>query len=159
MVFVFAGLVMAADLTLTKIGVLSTVGIDYSTVDYVGGIPTFEGTASPGAQVAVKIKTTTAYVMTASPSGIWQFVPTSLDAGSNAVVITSGEQSLAFVLNFNATPSATPTATPTAVVVPTELPDAGVWEYYLPAIGVGLLILFAGKYLKDKMHKWEGPTR
>jgi hypothetical protein len=155
-VFSSAGLVMAANLALTKIGVLSTVGIDYSTVDYVGGIPTFEGTATPGAQVAIKIKTTISYVMTASPSGVWQFVPTSLDTGSNPIVITSGEQSLAFILNFNATPSATPTATPTAVVVPAELPSAGVWEYYLLVVGAGLLVLLLGKYVRDKMHKWEG---
>ncbi len=157
MFFSFVGLVMADNLTLTKVGVLSTVGIDYSTINYTGGIPTLEGTASPGAQVSVKIKTTVGYTTTASPSGIWQFVPASLDTGSNPIVITSGTQSLAFVLNFNATASATPTATPTAV--PTELPSSGVWEYYLPVIGVGILVLFLGKYIKHKMHKWEGKVK
>ncbi len=153
--FFGVGVAMAEGLTLTRIGVLSTVGIDYSVVDYVGGVPLFEGTASPGAQVAVKIKATTNYVTTGSQSGIWQFVPAALDAGSNPIVITSGDQSLAFILNFNATISATPTATS----IPEELPSAGVWEYYLPVVGAGILILILGNQVKKRMYRWEGKVK
>lgn len=144
----------AASLILTKIGVLSTVGVDYSVVTYSGGIPTFEGTATPSSQVLIKIKTSTDATTAASPSGAWSFTPGVLDKGNSVVVITSGVESLSLTLIYNATPSATPTATPTAV--PTELPASGVWEYYLPVLGGGLLILFFGKYLKDKMVDWEG---
>lgn len=146
--------VWAASLVLTKIGVLSTVGVDYSIVTYTGGIPTFEGTATPSSQVLIRIKTSTDATTAASPSGAWSFTPGVLDKGSSAVVITSGVESLSLTLIYNATASATPSATPTAV--PTELPATGVWEYYLPVLGGGLLVLFLGKYLKDRMVAWEG---
>lgn len=152
--FVFTSAVLAQDLTLTKVGVLSTVGIDYSQIEYTGTIPFFEGLASPSAQVLIKIKTSTDATVAASPSGKWSFTPGVLDKGNSPVVITSGGQSLAFVINYNATPSATPSATPTAI--PDELPEAGVWEYYLPALGGGLLVLFLGKHLKQRMSEWEG---
>lgn len=157
--FLSAGVVFALDLTLTRVGVLSTVGVDYSLIDYTGTIPTFEGTASPSAQVRIKIKTSTDATIAASPSGVWKFTPGVLSAGSSSIVITSGTQSIAFVLNFNATPSATPTATATPTVIPTELPSSGEWEYFIPVIGMGLAVLFLGKYIKDRMLAWEGKKR
>lgn len=150
--FIFTGVVLAQELALTRIGVLSTVDVDYSNVVYSGAIPTFEGTASPSSVVYIKIKSSTDATTAASPSGVWQFTPGVLDAGVSAIQITSGSESLAFFLTFNATPSATPTPTP----IPTELPDAGVWEYYLPIIGMGLTVFFFGKFLKGKMMSWEG---
>lgn len=148
--FLAVGVVFAQELTLTKVGVLSTVGVDYSSIDYTGAIPTLEGTATPSAQVLIKIKTSTEATVAASPSGVWKFTPGVLSLGSSSILITSGSQSISFLLNFNATPAATPT------LIPEELPDAGVWEYYLPVIGAGILILFLGKYIKGKMLSWEG---
>lgn len=145
----------AVNLTLTKIGTLSTVGVDYSTVNYTGGIPRFEGTASPAAQVSIRIKTSTDATTAASPSGVWNFTPGVLDAGSNAIVITSGSETLSLTLIYNATPAATPTPTP----LPEELPAAGIWEYYLPAFGAGFLVLFLGRYIKNKMLAWEGKKK
>lgn len=156
-IFAIAGIVWAQDLTLTRIGVLSTIGVDYSVVNYSGGIPTFEGTASPSAQVLIRINTSTEATVAASPSGVWKFKPGVLDLGSSTVVISSGLQSLSLTLNFNATPSATPTVTPTPI--PDELPASGVWEYYLPAIGLGFLVLFLGKNVKDRMMAWEGKSK
>lgn len=153
------GVVHAADLTLTKIGALSTVGIDYSVVDYVGGVPVLEGTATPGAQVAVKIKTLTGYTSAASPSGVWIFVPASLDAGANSITVTSGTMSLGFTLNFNSISAVTPTATPTATltVTPTiNLPETGVWENMLLAIVVGIAVIYFGMFISHKMLVWEG---
>lgn len=152
--FLSVGYVFAQELTLTRIGVLSTVGVDYSSVIYTGAIPTFEGTASPGATVLIKIKTSTDATVAASPSGVWQFTPGVLDPGTSAIVISSGEQSLAFLLTFNATPSPTLTVTPTPEVV--VLPEAGVWEYYIPAFGLGIVVLFLGKWVREKMMAWEG---
>ena len=154
--FLAVGVVYALGLTLTKVGVLSTVGVDYSLIDYTGAIPTLEGTATPSALVLIKIKTSTEATVAASPSGVWRFTPGVLSLGSSPIVITSGSQSISFTLNFNATPAAVPTATATPTPVPEELPDAGVWEYYLPVIGAGILVLFLGKYIKDKMLSWEG---
>ncbi|HCX25989.1 MAG: hypothetical protein UX08_C0004G0031 [Candidatus Collierbacteria bacterium GW2011_GWB1_45_35] len=154
--FLSVGVVFAQELTLTKVGVLSTVGVDYSSIDYTGAIPTLEGTATPSAQVLIKIKTSTEATVAASPSGVWKFTPGVLSLGSSSIVITSGSQSISFSLNFNATPAATPTATATPTPIPEELPDAGVWEYYLPVIGAGILVLFLGKYIKEKMLSWEG---
>jgi len=149
--------VFALDLSLTRVGVLSTVGVDYTNITYLGTIPTFEGVASPSSTVYIRIKTSTDSTVAASPSGAWQFTPSVLDLGNSSVLITSGLQSLSFTINFNATPSATPTATPTAI--PTELPASGVWEYYLPIIGMGIIVFFFGKFLKNKMLSWEGKVK
>ncbi len=150
--FTFVGVVFAQDLILTKIGSLSAVGVDYSNVEYSGAIPTLEGTASPSAIVYIKIKTSTDLVVAATPSGVWEFTPGVLDPGANTIEITSGIETLSFTLNYNATPAAEVTPTP----IPEELPAAGIWEYYLPIIGMGLTVVFFGKFLKGKMLSWEG---
>ncbi len=150
--FVFVGTVFAQDLTLTSVGVLSTVGVDYSNIEYTGTIPYFEGLATPSSQVLIKIKTSTDATVAASPSGKWSFTPGVLDKGNSSVTITSGGQTLAFVINFNATPA----AEVTPATVADELPEAGVWEYYLPALGGGLLVLYLGRYIKQRMSVWEG---
>lgn len=148
-VFVFVRQVWAYDLTLTSVGALSTLGIDYSLVSYTGGIPTLTGTASPSAEVGIKIKTLLRYT-TASVSGVWQFLPTTLDQGDNLIVISSGEQIVSFTLRFNATSSGS-VATPAAIPDESELLDAGVWEYYIPAIAFGLGVYFLGRYGRRKM--------
>lgn len=151
-VFIFVKNVLAYDLTLTGVGTQSTLGIDYSLINYIGGIPTLVGTASPSAEVGVKIKTLLKYA-TASTSGVWQFVPTALDQGDNTVVISSGVQSITFVLRFNSTASATvatPTATPS-----TALPDTGMWEYYIPALSLGLGVFLVGRYGRRWMKNWD----
>ena len=145
--------VWAYDLTLTSVGVLSTLGTDYSVVNYTGGIPTLTGTASPSAQVGVKIKPLLNYT-TSSTSGVWQFVPASLDQGDNLIIITSGVQSISFTLKFNSTASAS-VATPAALPDESALPDAGVWEYYIPVLVAGLGVYFLGRFGKDRMQKWE----
>ncbi|KKT39836.1 hypothetical protein A3K29_00640 [Candidatus Collierbacteria bacterium RIFOXYB2_FULL_46_14] len=155
--FFSIGVVFAQDLSLTRVGVLSTVGVDYANISYTGAIPVMEGTASPSSIVNIKIKTSTDATLAASPSGNWSFTPGVLDPGISTIVISSGLQSITFNLNFNATPAATPTATPTST--PTELPAAGVWEYYLPIIGAGLVIFFFGKFLKNQMLFWEGKKK
>ena len=145
--------VWAYDLTLTSVGSLSTLGTNYSLVNYSGGVPTLVGTASPSAQVGIKIKTLLNYT-TASTSGVWQYVPSALDQGDNLIVISSGTQSISFTLRFNATASSE-VATPAAVPDESELPGSGVWEYYLPAIAVGLGVLGIGRYGRKWMQKWE----
>lgn len=148
--FLLTEKVWGYDLTLTAVGTQSTLGTNYSVVNYFGGVPSLVGTASPSAQVGVKIKTLLSYT-TASVSGIWQYVPTALDQGENTVVITSGTQSISFTLNFNATSSATPSALPDE----STLPDAGVWQYYIPVVAAGLGVYFMGSYAKKRMQKWE----
>lgn len=143
----------AYDLTLTSVGPLSTLGTNYSVVNYSGGVPTLTGTASPSAQVGIKIKTLLNYT-TASTSGVWQYVPTTLDQGDNLIVITSGVQNISFTLRFNATVSGE-VATPAALSDESELPDSGVWEYYLPAVAFGLGVFWVGRYGKKRMQKWE----
>jgi hypothetical protein len=156
MFFLTVSVVRAADLVLTKIGTLSTVGVDYSVVDYVGGIPLLEGTATPGAQVTVRINAITGYATAASPSGIWQFIPTSLNTGTNTVTITALPISIPFVLSFN-TITPTPTATPTATIVPSSvLPETGVWENMVLVMIAGLAVVFLGKYIGERMQAWEG---
>jgi hypothetical protein len=151
--FVFAGRVWAYDLTLTSVGPLSTLGINYSVVNYSGGIPTLTGTASPSASVGININALLSHT-TASVSGIWQYVPSSLNQGSNVIVLSSGAQSISFTLNFNSTSSGT-TATPSAIPDEADLPGTGVWEYYLPAIALGLGVILMGRFGRRWMQKWE----
>jgi|GEM_PF-1638879 hypothetical protein len=146
--------VEAYDLTLTNIGSVSTLGTDYSLTSYTGGVPTFVGTASPSAQVSVKIKTLLSSVV-ASTSGVWQFVPSSLDQGDSLIVISSGTQSITFTLRFNATASATLSAVPTSLPDESTLPSVGVWQYYILAVGIGFGVFFLGRYGRKRMQKWE----
>lgn len=152
-IFGLAGFVYAYDLTLTKIGTLSTIGADYSLVSYTGSIPGLEGTATPAATVAVKVNTTTTNVIAATSSGIWSFTPTSLNSGDNTVVITSGTQSLNFVLRYSATTTTTVVSTASSEV--TELPESGAWENILFGILAGFGIIGFGGWVKRKMHIWE----
>lgn len=152
-VFIFAKNVFAYDLTLTSVGSVSTLGTDYSLIEYTGGIPTLKGTASPSAEVAVKIDTVLSQTI-ASTSGEWEFVPTSLNQGDNAVVLTSGLQTVSFVIRFNSTASGE-VVTPLNLPDESSLPDAGVWEYYLIPIIGGLGVFVLGVFGKKKMHKWE----
>lgn len=149
----FSKNVWAYDLTLTSVGPLSTLGTNYSVVNYSGGIPTLVGTASPSAQVGIKIKELLKYT-TASTSGIWQFVPTTLGQGDNLIVVSSGVQTVSFTLRFNATAAAT-VATPTALPDESTLPGTGVWEYYIPVIAAGLGVYLLGSYIRKRMQKWE----
>lgn len=148
----FAKLLFAYDLTLTKIGTLSTIGADYSLVSYTGAVPGLEGTATPAATVAVKVNSTTTNVIAATASGIWTFTPASLNSGDNAIVITSGAQSISFTIRYNMSVTPTPTSTMSAV---TELPDSGVWENIALGVGGGLLVMYFGSWLKKKIQIWE----
>ncbi len=151
--FFFVGSVFAYDLTLTKIGTLSTIGADYSLVSYTGSIPGLEGTATPAATVAVKVNTTTTNVIAATSSGIWTFTPTSLNSGDNTIVITSGTQTLNFVIRYSATTTTTTVSTASSTV--TELPESGVWENILFGILTGVGVIGFGGWVKRKMHIWE----
>jgi hypothetical protein len=151
-VLFFVKNVWAYDLTLTSVGILSTLGTNYSLVNYTGGIPTLTGTASPSAEVGIKIKSLLKYTA-ASVSGVWQFVPTALDQGDNLIVISSGVQNISFTLRFNATESGT--ATPAALPDESTLPGSGVWEYYIPAVAAGLGVYLVGRYGRKRMQKWE----
>lgn len=146
--------VFAYDLTLTKIGTLSTIGADYSLVSYVGSIPGLEGTATPAAQVTVKVNTVSSSVVAATTSGIWNFTPASLNSGDNTITITSGTQSINFTIRYSAT--STPTPTSTASGSATTLPESGVWENMVLVGLFGIAVWFLGRVVKRKMHQWEG---
>jgi len=152
LVFGLVGFVYAYDLTLTKIGTLSTIGADYSLVSYTGSVPGLEGTATPAATVAIKINTTTTNVIAATASGIWSYAPTSLNSGDNTVVITSGTQSLNFVIRYSATVTTTVSTSSSTV---TELPESGTWENILFGVLAGFGVIGIGFWAKKRMHVWE----
>jgi hypothetical protein len=155
-VFLWASPAFAYDLTLTKIGTMSTIGADYSLVSYIGAIPLLEGTATPAAQVAVTVKTTTAYVTAATASGVWQYLPAVLTTGDNAVIISSGSQRLDFVLRYNSTtPTATPSAVATISSAVTTLPQTGTWEYVVFGLVAGAGVWYLGRDVKKRMRVWE----
>jgi hypothetical protein len=151
------GFVWAYDLTLTKIGTLSTIGADYTLVSYVGAVPSLEGTATPAATVSVKVNSTTANTIAATTSGIWTFTPTSLNAGDNLITITSGTQSIIFTIRYSATvtPTASSSAVTTTTTTATSLPETGTWENILFGVIAGVLVWFLGRYVKKEMHVWE----
>ncbi len=148
-----ARLVFAYDLTLTKIGTMSTIGADYSLVSYTGSVPGFEGTATPAATVTIKVNTTSANVLAATTSGIWTFTPASLNSGDNTIVVTSGTQAINFIVRYNSTGAPTPTASSSGI---TTLPKTGTWENIVYGAMAGIAILFFGRYIKREMYKWEG---
>lgn len=149
--FCFAGSTFAYDLTLTKIGTMSTIGADYSLVSYVGALPALEGTATPAASVSVQVNSTTGSVIAATTSGIWNFTPTVLNSGDNLITITSGTQSILFTIRYSAI--VTPTATPSATA--TVLPSSGTWENILYGLLFGVGVWIFGRLIKKEMHKWE----
>lgn len=153
--FVFASGVHAYDLTLTKIGTMSTIGADYSLVSYVGAIPALEGTATPAAQVAIRINTTSVATMAATVSGVWNYLPITLNTGDNTITVTSGNQSLNFVLRYNSglSPTLTPTATPSAPI--TTLPKTGAEDYVVFGLLAGVGVLFLGAEVRRRMKFWE----
>lgn len=144
--------VLAYDLTLTKIGTLSTIGADYSLVSYTGSIPSLEGTATPSASVSILVNSVVSEVIAATSSGVWTFTPESLSSGDNAVTITSGTQVISFTIRYTGTVTVTPTAT---VSASTNLPESGVWENIVIGVFLGLCVLFLGSWLKRKMIVWE----
>jgi hypothetical protein len=149
----FVNTARAYDLTLTSVGTQSTLGVNYSLVTYTGAVPALTGTASPSAEVGVKIKSLLKYTA-ASTSGVWQFVPAALDLGDNLIVISSGVQNISFTLRFNATASAE-VATPAALPDESQLPGSGVWEYFIPVLAAGIGVYFFGRWSKRRMQKWE----
>lgn len=151
--FLLASSAFAYDLTLTKIGTMSTIGADYSLVSYVGAIPALEGTATPAAQVTVRINTTSSIVTVATASGVWNFLPTVLNTGDNTVVITSGNQQLNFVLKYNS--GAVPTLVATGSAIVTTLPQTGTWEYVALGLAVGGGVWYLGRDVKRRMRVWE----
>jgi hypothetical protein len=155
--FGIVGYVWAYDLTLTKIGTLSTIGADYTLVSYVGSVPSLEGTATPAATVSVKVNSITNSAIAATTSGIWTFTPESLNTGDNLITITSGTQSIVFTIRYSATviPTASISATTTTTTA-TSLPETGTWENILFGVIAGVLVWFMGRYVKKEMHKWEG---
>ncbi len=152
------GVVWAYDLTLTKIGTLSTIGADYTLVSYVGAVPSLEGTATPAATVSVKVNSTTSNTIAATTSGIWTFTPAALNAGDNLITITSGTQSIIFTIRYSATvtPTASISAAITTTTAETTLPETGTWENILYGVLAGVGVWFLGRYVKKEMHKWEG---
>ncbi len=153
--FLFAFPVFAYDLTLTKIGTLSTIGADYTLVSYTGSVPQLEGTATPAAMVSVKVNATSSAVIAATTSGVWNFTPSSLNTGDNLITVNSGSQILTFTIRFNAsaaTPTPTPTATASAV---TTLPETGVWENILYGVLAGIAVMGFGVWVKKRMRIWE----
>lgn len=150
------GVVWAYDLTLTKIGTLSTIGADYTLVSYVGSVPSLEGTATPAATVSVKVNSITNSTIAATTSGIWTFTPESLNAGDNLITITSGAQSIVFTIRYSATVIPTASSSAATTTTATSLPETGTWENILYGVIVGIGVWFLGRYVKKEMHKWEG---
>jgi len=154
--FLLTSPVLAYDLTLTKIGTMSTIGADYSLVSYIGAIPALEGTATPAAQVAVTINTATAYVIAATASGVWQYLPTVLSAGDNNILVVSGTQKFDFILRYNSTATiALAPIVATSSTAITTLPQTGALEYVVFGLVAGAVVWYLGRDVKRRMRVWE----
>jgi hypothetical protein len=142
-----ASVVWAASLSVTKIGTMTITGPMPSTYTYTGSMPEFVGTASPSADVIFQVNSSPTSLV-ADVSGGWSYLPTNLISGTNDIVISSGVESISFVLTYSAT------ATASATQLPDVLPEAGVGTLALVGIlGGSSLFLLAGKtkrYLEDK---------
>ncbi len=149
-----ASKVFAYDLTLTKIGTLSTIGADYSLVAYTGAIPGLEGTATPAASVTVIVNSTASSVLAATASGVWSFTPATLKTGDNQVTLLSGTQTINFIIRYSPTTTTT-TTTSTSSSSVTSLPEAGVWENVAISVVLGVAVFYLGGLVRRKMHIWE----
>ena len=154
--------VRAAFLSLNKISGTSVVGLDYSLVSYTGPMPILEGMATPGAVVSITINSVSTSSATATASGGWIFVPTSLKTGANTILLTSGSEKISFVVQYtpiSATVTAAPTVTSAASSTSTStsatLPSTGMFENTIMIIGGGLILFVLGWATRKYFHYWE----
>ena len=154
-VFYFASfsIVSAASLSLNMIGSLDVSDSSFSRYWYTGTNPTLVGTAAENSTVTVTVNETE-LTTTADASGNWSQMITTND-GDNSVVITDGVGSYSFTLtkgDMPGTTTTTTTTTPTTTTTeqPATLPDAGVANYTLIFMVLGILAIAASAFAYKK---------
>ena len=95
---VSVNLSLAASLSLTQIGTLSTGGKTYSEWWYTGTNPTLAGTAGAGSTVSIDINGTTETV-TADSSGNWSYPTSTLSSGDHLIAISASGEVYSFTLH------------------------------------------------------------
>lgn len=148
-VFLAAKSVFATYLSLTRIGTLSTAGIVKTTWSISGELPDFSGTATPGAMVAITTNAVTATTSTGL-SGVWIYKPNNIVGGTNSVSIASGNESIAFLLNY--VPVVTPTPTILTATV-SALPETGGETWPLIVVGAGIMVFVIGRAYKGRVEE------
>lgn len=142
--FLFAGRVHAASLSLTHIGTLATGGAKYDEWNYTSPNPMLRGVAGANAQVTININTIAQTVLS-DASGNWSYLPTTLTTGIHAVALSSGTEQYSFIINIGSTlPAGTPTPVGTMTTVPQDLPVTGAAEVTLALLAGAGALLFAG---------------
>ena len=146
-VFYFASfsIVSAASLSLNMIGSLDVSDSSFSRYWYTGTNPTLVGTAAENSTVTVTVNETE-LTTTADASGNWSQMITTND-GDNSVVITDGVSSYSFTLTKGDMPG---TTTTTTTEQPATLPDAGVANYTLIFMVLGILAIAASAFAYKK---------
>lgn len=139
----------AAYLTLTRIGTLSTAGLNYSTYTVTGAVPDFSGTATPSALVAVTVNAVTA-TTSANLSGVWAVIPNNIVTGNNSVSIASGNEVISFILSYTPSAIPTPTLTPEIATV-SSLPKSGGYTWPLVIVLTGVGVFLVGRKIRGKV--------
>ncbi len=139
----FNSIILAATLTLTSIGALSTGGAMYPEWWYTGQNAQLCGTADANATVTVSVDGSSGST-TADAEGDWCYATTT-PTGDHAIVITSGGESYSFTLHAgqNYVPGAGGTTQTTQST--SQVPITGSDQIMILLISSGLLAM--GYYL------------
>lgn len=148
---------LAASLSLTQIGSLSTGGAMYSEWWYTETNPSLTGMAEAGASVAIDIDGTVTNV-TADSSGTWT-TTTTMDASDHAVKLTSGSETYSFTLHAGQDfPGDTTTSTTTTTATQqstSTVPSTGFNQLAGVLLSTTSLALAFVTYLNGKSMKKE----
>jgi hypothetical protein len=144
-VFLFAeGFAYAEGLTLTKIGALDVNGKYFTHWWYEPTNLTLEGTGSRGANIDIYIDNGVKTIKTSVENGKWKYTHEGqLEKKDHSVKVSSGEQSISFILTIGAG------NVPEGVGTKEGLPDAGVFPPLLGIIGLASFLIYIG--FREKM--------
>jgi hypothetical protein len=142
---------VAASLSLTNIGALTTNGSKYSEWWYTVANPTLKGTANADSDVKIKINSDESTVK-ADSAGNWTFSST-MATGNYPIVISSGSESYSFTLHVGQGMPASVGGSGDTTQGTATTPDTGSHQLLgiagsLTLIGIGLMI-----YINSRRNK------
>lgn len=146
-----ASVALAATLSITSIGGVSTGTGTLTTFTTTKNNPTFLGEATPDATVDITIDDLTVAVL-ANATGDWSYTPVGLTDGSHTIKVISNLETITFTLTVNAgtdTTTATESSTTSKGGVSTssaqgELPKSGAFENTVLMVAAGMFLMGLG---------------
>ncbi len=145
--------VLAADLSLTKIGSLSTNGAAYSEWWYTGTNPVISGTAEAGEDVEITVGSEKDTV-TADSAGNWTYSLTG--TGDVKVSLVSGGDSYSFTIHLGqSVPTGTTKQTTPSKETTTPVPGTGSTQLFGLTAGLSMVLIGLFVYIRAKKNTKE----